>query len=276
MSSCWQLSFLDFTVELTLTPPESLYIHEEIIPSILDKLVKDIETSGLFRDPVIVDRNSNVVLDGMHRLAAAKKFGFLWIPVCYVDYMDERIKVYRWWRSIFGSNLRKIVDDVLKLKPMDVNMLNDSYLSKCSLIVFKDVFYILNSNSVFDAFLSAKNLEKFISGYGFRIEYDLESDAMAKLNSNLCSAVLTLPIISKADIISIATSNRVLPHKSTRHVLPYRPMNINVPLKILFTSNFQEAFSMFVNVIKGRKVNIYPPGHVLDRKYDEYIYFFEG
>ncbi|MEM4483331.1 MAG: ParB N-terminal domain-containing protein [Candidatus Methanomethylicia archaeon] len=276
MSSYWCLSFLNFNVKLTLVSPYSVYAHEEVIPSLLDKLVMDIESIGLFKDPIIVDGSSNVVLDGMHRLAAAKKLGLFWIPVCYIDYMDERVKVYRWWRSIFGYDLKKVVEHSFKMEFKDNEMLND-YLSKFSLLVFKDGFYILSyDDDVFSKFMSAKNLERFISNSGFRIEYDFEVDAISKLRSGLCSAILTLPEISKVDVISIAVSNRVLPHKSTRHVFPYRPMNINVPLKILFIDDFEKAFSMFIEVIKGRRVNIYPPGHILDRKYDEYIYFFEG
>lgn len=276
MNFYWCLSFLDFDVKLTLVSPHSVYAHEEVIPSLLDKLVMDIESIGLFKDPIIVDSNSNVVLDGMHRLAAAKKLGLFWIPVCYIDYMDKRVKVYRWWRSIFGPDLRKVIETSFKMEFKSNEMLND-YLSKFSLLVFKDGFYILSyDDDIFDKFMYAKNIENFISSNGFRIEYDFEADAMLKLHSGLCSAILTLPEISKVDVISIATSNKVLPHKSTRHVFPYRPMNINVPLKVLFVDDFEKAFSMFVEVIKDRKVIIYPPGCILDRKYDEYIYFFEG
>jgi len=44
----------------------------------------------------------------------------------------------------------------------------------------------------------------------------------------------------------------------------------------LFMDSFEEASLMFLDHIKSRAVRIYPPGSILDRKYDEYLYVFEG
>lgn len=271
-----RLSFLDFSIEISLAPVNSLYVHEEIIPSILNKLVNDIKSNGLFKDPIIADCNSNVILDGMHRLAAARMLNLKWIPTCYINYMDNRVKVYRWWRSIYGLGLMEIVKKYFtNVKFLNSNDIND-YVNKYTLLVFRNGFYVFPSKDLMEALHLAKDLENLILNFGFKIEYDLEFDALQKLNSNLCSAVITLPEISKNDVISIAKSNRVLPHKSTRHVLPFRPMNTCTPLSLLSMEDFHFANSMFINSIKSKRINIYLPGHVLDRKYDEYLYVFEG
>ncbi|MEM2136429.1 MAG: ParB N-terminal domain-containing protein [Candidatus Methanomethylicia archaeon] len=275
MSCGWHLSIFGFDVELSLASASSLYIHEEIIPSLLDKLVRDIKIDGVFKDPIIVDLNSMVVLDGMHRVAASRKLGLKWVPVCYLNYMDNKVHVHSWWRCISGSNLREFVEGNFKVEFLGRDRFNE-YVSQSPLLVFRDGFHIFNFNDVFEGFKHVKFLEETFSDAGFTIDYDVESDAISKLDSGLCSAVLTLPYISKDYIVSLALSNKVLPHKSTRHVLPYRPMNVNVPLSILLIDDFKSAVSRFISIINSRKASLYPPGHVLDRRYDEYLYVFEG
>jgi ParB-like chromosome segregation protein Spo0J len=60
-------------LEISLVETSRLYIHEEIIPDILSKLVEKIKSDGVWTDPIIVDAKTMVVLDGMHRVAAARE-----------------------------------------------------------------------------------------------------------------------------------------------------------------------------------------------------------
>lgn len=59
-------------MEITLGELYRLHIHEEIIPEKTAELVEKIPHDGVFIHPIIVDRDSYVVLDGMHRVAAAR------------------------------------------------------------------------------------------------------------------------------------------------------------------------------------------------------------
>ena len=61
------------------------------------------------KTPIIVDRGTNVILDGHHRFAAADKLGLGLIPAILVDYPDSEISVSSWRSGIeIGS------DDVIK------------------------------------------------------------------------------------------------------------------------------------------------------------------
>ena len=60
-------------LEIKLEEVEKLHIHEEIIQDILHKLTEEIRANGYLKHPVIVDSKTLVVLDGMHRVAAAEK-----------------------------------------------------------------------------------------------------------------------------------------------------------------------------------------------------------
>ncbi|MCS7131244.1 MAG: ParB N-terminal domain-containing protein, partial [Hadesarchaea archaeon] len=72
-------------LRLGLEELSKVKIHEEIIPELLDALVREIRAEGGMRHPVIVDASTLVVLDGMHRVAALDQLGCRYLPVCLVD-----------------------------------------------------------------------------------------------------------------------------------------------------------------------------------------------
>jgi len=65
---------------------------------------------------VIVDSKTLVVLDGMHRVAAAENLGCRFIRVCLVEYKNPSILVGCWRRvTNHSSNLEKLVNSVREL-----------------------------------------------------------------------------------------------------------------------------------------------------------------
>jgi hypothetical protein len=58
--------------------------------------MKEIEVDGILKRSIAVDENSNVVLDGHHRLRALKELGYTKIPVKFVDYNLPEIIVHAW------------------------------------------------------------------------------------------------------------------------------------------------------------------------------------
>jgi hypothetical protein len=60
----------------------------------LELLRKEILKDGVLKYPIIVDENTHVILDGMHRWLALKSLGYELIPVILVDgSKDRRIHV---------------------------------------------------------------------------------------------------------------------------------------------------------------------------------------
>jgi len=68
--------------------------HEKIDKNHLTKIKHLIENSGVFKEPIIVDKNNLVILDGHHRFNSCKQLGLTKIPCITVDYMNDlKIKV---------------------------------------------------------------------------------------------------------------------------------------------------------------------------------------
>lgn len=83
--------------------------HEQVEPIYLKKLKNQIKKDGILKVPIIVDKNTFVVLDGHFRINSLKKLGYSKIVAFLVDYNSPKI-VVQTWRN--GETITK--EDVLK------------------------------------------------------------------------------------------------------------------------------------------------------------------
>ena len=87
-----------------------LRIHEAVDEVQILRIMKSIEESGKFYPPVLVDLKSKVVLDGHHRLWAAKRLGCKRL-LCYcVDYTSDDGVVLCSWRPDVTVTKQDVVD----------------------------------------------------------------------------------------------------------------------------------------------------------------------
>jgi len=78
-------------IEIKLLKP-----HEEICPVHLRNLQNEIKKDGRVRDPIIVDRNTMVILDGHHRYNVLRSLAAKFCPCFLVDYLSDEINVVCW------------------------------------------------------------------------------------------------------------------------------------------------------------------------------------
>ena len=83
--------------------------HERINPAHLRAVRKEIRRDGAIRRPVIVDRESRVILDGHHRVQALRELGAKRVPVVYVRYQDAHIRVYLRRKDMFMKFIKRMV-----------------------------------------------------------------------------------------------------------------------------------------------------------------------
>tara|TARA_X000000950_G_scaffold268086_1_gene345228 strand:- start:105 stop:542 length:438 start_codon:yes stop_codon:yes gene_type:complete len=72
---------------------ECLLPHEEIDESNLKKLIQFILEENKFTTPIIVDKKTNLIIDGHHRFFAAKSLKLQKIPVFQINYLQKEITV---------------------------------------------------------------------------------------------------------------------------------------------------------------------------------------
>jgi uncharacterized protein (DUF1015 family) len=81
------------THDVELVELDQLKPHEEVDPTYLELLEKEIEFDGMLKFAIAIDKNRNIILDGHHRVAALKKLGCTRIPAVFVDYNSSYIEV---------------------------------------------------------------------------------------------------------------------------------------------------------------------------------------
>lgn len=80
--------------EFELIAPALLRPHEDIDTERLERLIAEINNAGTFYPPVLVDRRSQVILDGHHRWRASTRLALAVLPCYVVDYFgDPTIRV---------------------------------------------------------------------------------------------------------------------------------------------------------------------------------------
>ena len=86
-----------------LKPLEKVFLYH--LKNLSDMIFKE----GIVHNPIIADKESGIVLDGSHRYIFFLMNGFKEVPVKFVDYSDEHIRV--------GSRLihRYLVDGKIEI-----------------------------------------------------------------------------------------------------------------------------------------------------------------
>jgi len=269
-------------LDIALIETDQLLIHEEIIPFRLNKLKASIERDGVQSAPILVDRNTHVVLDGMHRTAIMKELGCRFTCVCLLDYFDPSISVQRWCRLIPAPFNEKNAETLLaeldlKLEPYElVESLEDD---DSLLLLFKDTVYriITDGDDLVEKIKKSYNLERRLHEWGYQVQHCTESEAKEHLTSGSFEATMYLPRVGKKNVLDVAQENRVFAPKATRHRLPARPVAVNVPLSMLRDkeSTVEEANRKLANKLKRMTLKRYDPGTKwMGRTYDEVLYVF--
>jgi len=282
----FKISSKNLELEIALAPITKLSLHEETIPKLVDEIASSILQEKIIKNPVIVDKSSLVVLDGMHRVEAAKKAGCLKMPVCLLDYFNPLIKVGVWYRTFNGENLIEVLqEEALKL---NLNLIELSFKeakeallnrqASTSFLTREKCFLIEWQENLKKAYEIVKLIESKLVEAGKKVNYETEFDAEKKLLNKLVEMVMAVPPVNKEDVVNFGLKGLVFPHKVTRHVIPARPMEINVPLKWLKDESIslEEANNLLIDFLSKRKIEKIPPGSLFEgRRYEEEIFLFK-
>jgi len=280
------------TLTLEIVPVSSLYSHEEVLELSARKLILEFKNLASLQNPIIVDEN-HVVLDGNHRAHAFKALKFKYIPVCKIDYFNRRTKLRYWFRVLSNLEQKKIVRSIitslggtLEARP-DRFALEKALGKNCfacglqtsdgyELIDFPDN----NTCDAVDTYNRIQEIQDKLTSLGATLDYvpckTVHKDTFsAQLKPD--QMVLWTPQITKQMVVDCAKKKKVFAPKSTRHVIPVRPLNVNVPGQ-WFRENItiEEINRNFVAFLKEKRMKRFSPGMVLDGRYyeEELIVFY--
>jgi hypothetical protein len=266
-------------LELSVEPIERVFPHEEVLPEILKAIGDSLEQAGVQFDPIIVDRSTGVALDGMHRVEALRKMGASKILVCRVDYSDDSIRLSRWLRAFDGMSNPLLEDLKVRLDLTRVNRaeamseveghrtpvaLFANGISFKSLMPFRSVRESIELVRVFDQTASRCGITPRILS---------EGEAARLIRSG--AFVFVPPSPSKADVVQSGLDHHLFPPKSTRHMIPARPVGVAFPLEWLMDAHMsaREANDRLSSLVAGSNVVALHGGSKYQgRVYEEPLY----
>jgi len=206
---------------LALTRISELKEHEQIDPFHLEELKSELVRDGYQRDPITVDANLKVILDGHHRAKILKTLGYSRIAAHYVDYLnDASIRVKAWYPAVMDSER-----SILKLLRESGIDIDTEARGNSGHLVFRDRVLTVNSDR--------KKIMGVLVGK-VRMDY-VPSEAFAKklVDTGRVRCAIIFDPISKEDVVGAALSGDPFPPKTTRHIFPARPRNWFIPLRDL-------------------------------------------
>src|SRR5207247_9527215 len=82
--------------------------------------------------------------------------------------------------------------------------------------------------------------------------------------------------LKKSEVVESCQAHNLFPPKSTRHLIPSRPLGIGVPLLWLKNGNIEEAEAEFEKYLAAKRVRRLPEGSMVgSRRYMEEVFLFE-
>jgi hypothetical protein len=222
----------DIISQLHIVELEKLRPHEEIIPQNLRRLREAMLNLGRLVDPLIVDKDHYIVIDGNHRRAVLE---IIKCPnaVCqFVDYYSPEIKLGSWFPV--SKNLK--IEDLqgYKFESVDFNeginaiqKMEGTFLY-VNMVNGKVQAYLLNSNEKNLRGIIEEQRKFIVSMENKCFQYIPDDQAGIYLNQGY--SVFYRRIYKKEEVVSEALSGRVMPPKSTRHIIPNRIIRLNLHL----------------------------------------------
>jgi len=272
-------------LRIAIVEINSLLLHEETILALLEQLKHCIKKDGCLKHPIIVDAESLLVLDGVHRVAALKKLGYKRIPACLVDYKSPAIQICNWYRTIgrvntlesLLSEVKQVANSVESVAQIDEGFIGRSPVAAALKTVNESFLVNHPFESLKEAYDIVKCVEERLRTVGFYVGYETESDAKQRLKKHQADAVLYTPRLTKQAIIEAARSGKIFTYKATRHIIPARPLHLCVPLHLLKDNRpIREQNEMLKSILLKKKVKHLPSGSLFEgRRYEEDIYVFE-
>ncbi|MEN3053735.1 MAG: ParB N-terminal domain-containing protein [Candidatus Methanosuratincola petrocarbonis] len=257
---------------------DDLRPHEEYDRKILYEVALSLQTERMVRDPIIVDASSLVILDGTHRYWALRRMGCVSVPVAMYDYASNSVGIARWNRCIASSAIF-LPNRAIRVEYSNAGealaAVTDRRASLALIGLSGSQLVIEEAFEIHSAYSLLGELEAQLRAKGCGISYATEEDSFLRLKSGEASWIMVPPVIKKEEALEAALSGRLFPIKSTRHIIPHRPINLRIPIEWLMDPPeiLDSKLHDLLSRLSFRRVGA---GAIVDgRRYEEEVYIGE-
>ena len=232
--------------DLRILPSYQLVPHEDCDPRRVDRLSQRLSEDGILKNPPVVaeipDSEKYVVLDGANRALAFAAIGIPHIAAQLVSYEGSGVELDTWYHVVAGMEITEFEIALTKVTGLH---LQDCSLDEArgALEQHKAAAYIISAQGVRMVSNTSNSLKhdtrllnSLVSVYKGKANiYRASNDIWEKQEPYYrdITALVIFPRLAPADIITAAQSREKIPTGITRHIIPHRALNINIPLDVL-------------------------------------------
>ena len=232
--------------DLRMLPSEALVPHEDVDPRRIERLSQRIRQEGILKNPPVVapipESEKYVVLDGANRAMAFIKLGIPHIVAQLVDYNLPGLILDTWYHVVSGMPLNDFERAITSIT--GAHLVESSLATaRQALDTGEAIAYIVRANGVRTLTRPSSTpagdlriLRDLVNGYRGRADIFRASNDIWELQSPYYPAITALVIFPRyrpQDILETARNGYKIPSGITRHVIPNRALNINIPLDVL-------------------------------------------
>jgi hypothetical protein len=265
------------SLRLQIIPSNSALLHEETDIHRVNRLKNYLLQLHYLKNPPIVGKIKSgddihyIVLDGATRTTALRELEIPDILVQVVEYGEGGISLEAWNHVLPNVTNLNIIDTIGSLEGLSLIKLN-LHEAQNAVLMREIAGYIFSSpNTILgvkvhgDFFTQIEMLTKIVKTYEqhgeiYRLaQADLEQLIAAQHEH---SSVMVFPQFNPREIRDIALSHTKLPAGITRHIIPGRALNVNIPLDLLKSTQSLEEKNVWLDKwltekIVRRKVRYY-------------------
>jgi hypothetical protein len=232
--------------DLHMLPTEILIPHEDYDPRRIDRLSQRLQEEGILKNPPIIaaipGEQRYVVLDGANRVISFTKLGIPHIVAQQVSYDDPGVCLDTWYHVVSGMPLDEFEGGLAQVAGMQ--------LVECTL---QEARRALESEEAMAYIITQEGVRKvpcphdcqphdlhllnsLVGAYKGKADIYRASNDSWELQAPTyphITALVIFPRYRPKDILQAAQNSYRFPSGITRHVIPNRALNINIPLEIL-------------------------------------------
>lgn len=263
---------------------DELKVHEGVLPAVVNDLAVSIGRDGYLRNPVIVEERNSVVLDGTHRARVLREIGCNVAPICLVDYYDPTIEL-RSCDRIARCGIETVLDLCLEMgfsvRSCGIEEADESVRNREAelALLSGDLGYLMEKglDSLMKISWSAAELEGRLRSRGIKTEHSAKTGAFILEDVGTENTIIKLPPARKEEVIDAARSKDVFAPRTTRHVIPDRPLNARAPISWLREGDREEVDGLLSRRLESSESRIVDPEEYAgDRAYEERLWVFEN
>jgi hypothetical protein len=231
---------------LCVLSTQALIPHEDYDPRRAEKLSRRILEEGLLKNPPVVaaipDSECYVVLDGANRTMAFKAAGIAHIVVQLVSYNDPGVMLDTWYHVVSGMTIEAFEASLVEVAEMH---LRDCTLQQARHALDAEVAaaYIVCGSGVRQVIPAVGQevtrlqlLKRIVGTYRGKADIFRASNDIWEIQKPFypeITALVVFPRLKPEDILFAAANGEKVPSGITRHIIPARALNINIPIGIL-------------------------------------------